>query len=88
MFNLPPRANASRKPPLLKFEAENRPGNKAAETVGKRVALVAMLLVGMTTLLGTIMALRISRPIRRLIESISELRSGADNVTVPYCAAE
>ena len=69
----------------LKFEAKIATGNKAAETVGKRVALVAMLLVGMTTLLGTVMALRISRPIRRLIEFISELRSGADNVTVPYC---
>ena len=68
-----------------KFEAKIAAGNQAAETVGKHFALVSMLFFGLTTLLGIAVALRISRPIRRLIVSIGELRSGADNVTVPYC---
>ena len=69
----------------LKFNAKTAAENAAAEDVAQRVALIWMLLFGLSTVVGIAVALRISHPIRRLAESISEMRRDAKRVTVPFC---
>jgi signal transduction histidine kinase/CheY-like chemotaxis protein len=69
----------------LRFGARLFEENQATEIIGRRFAVLSALFFAIATMLGIVVAFQISRPIRRLILSIGELRSGMEDVAVPYC---
>jgi len=69
----------------IRFELRSLMANREARRIVERFALISVVLFAASALLGLLVAIRISRPMKKLTHSIGELQRGADDVTVPYC---